>query len=103
MTGRWSGSTRRSRLPSNWTRLARAVLERDGGRCHVCGASGADGVDHIVPETLGGTDDPSNLAAIHHHVWPYCHRTKSAREGGQAAAAVKAKARRPPEPHPGLL
>jgi len=35
--------------------------------------------------SLGGTDDPSNLAAIHDRVAPHCHRAKTAadRRGGQ--------------------
>lgn len=42
------------------------ILERDGFRCQYCGAKGSDTelhVDHIHPESKGGTDDPKNLIA----------------------------------------
>lgn len=42
------------------------VLRRDHGICHLCGQPGADTADHLVPASLGGTDDLSNLAAAHH-------------------------------------
>ena len=57
-------------------KLRRQILERDGGTCQVCGsAAGEDSgcepgkrcrlqVDHIVPISQGGTDDPSNLRAV---------------------------------------
>lgn len=44
------------------------VFDRDGYRCQRCGASGANGaeltVDHIVPVSRGGTNDPSNLRTL---------------------------------------
>lgn len=83
-------------LPSNWKRLRARVLRRDGGFCHVCGAPGADAVDHIVPAFRGGTDDESNLAPIHDHVPPHCHRAKTARESNPPR-------RRPVGTHPGAL
>jgi 5-methylcytosine-specific restriction endonuclease McrA len=45
--------------------LRRIVLARDRGICHLCGIRGATTVDHLVPRSAGGTDDPANLAAAH--------------------------------------
>ena len=51
--------------PRAWRRLRLTILERDGWRCHRCGADGADEVDHVVSQARGGSDEPSNLRAIH--------------------------------------
>ena len=42
-----------------------AVMARDAGICHLCGGPHADAIDHIVPVSWGGSDDPSNLAPAH--------------------------------------
>lgn len=83
-------------LPSNWKHLRAGVLKRDGGICHVCKQPGADAVDHIVPAFRGGTDDETNLAAIHDRAPPHCHRTKTAHEANPPR-------RRPATAHPGAL
>lgn len=74
----WYGATRpgtvepfgmkvalRSSLPA---RLRWQVLERDGRRCVVCGASASDGatlhVDHIVSVYNGGTNNLENLQTL---------------------------------------
>lgn len=98
--GGFAGSTRRDRLPKDWPKRRAKVLKRDNRICYVCGHPGADGVDHVIP---GDDHSETNLRAIHHHVEPYCHRTKSAREGGQAAQAKRIPRNRPQEKHPGMV
>jgi 5-methylcytosine-specific restriction endonuclease McrA len=67
----------------------REIYERDGWRCHLCGRrifkskrwpdpkSGT--IDHIVPLSEGGIDEPANVAAAH---WD-CNREKRARALGE--------------------
>jgi hypothetical protein len=56
-----------------------ALLEKFGGNCGICGKQ-IEGVtfdiDHIVPRSRGGTDDPDNLRPTH----AVCNRSKSANE-----------------------
>jgi 5-methylcytosine-specific restriction endonuclease McrA len=86
-------------LPKDWGRTRRRVLRRDGGICYVCRKPGANQVDHIVPASAGGSDDDSNLAAIHQHP---CHAAKTAQEANaRNPRAVSRK--RAPEPHPGVV
>jgi 5-methylcytosine-specific restriction protein A len=67
-----------------WTKLRARILARDCHLCQTCAAAGrlsaATAVDHIVPKAHGGTDDPSNLAAI----CAPCHREKTAAEAARA-------------------
>lgn len=45
-------------------RLRFEILRRDGFRCRYCGLTATETalrVDHVIPEALGGTDDPRNL------------------------------------------
>lgn len=45
-------------------RLRFEILRRDNYTCRYCGAKAPDvplRVDHVIPEALGGTDEPSNL------------------------------------------
>ncbi len=58
-------TSRRSGLP---LRTRFAVLERDGRRCVICGASASDGavleVDHITPVSMGGMHGLMNLQTL---------------------------------------
>ncbi len=56
---RGRGSTRA------WRTARAQVLARDHRICHICGLPEADSVDHLTAKALGGTDNPSNLAAAH--------------------------------------
>ncbi|MGH3760266.1 HNH endonuclease [Actinophytocola sp.] len=90
----WARSTRRTRLPPDWPRIRARVLRRDP-ICRLCGTAPSTEVDHIRP---GDDHSDTNLRGV----CTPCHRTKSAHEGGTAAAARRSR-RRPPEPdHPGL-
>lgn len=105
MSGRWAGSGRRRQLPQDWPQTRRRILRRDGYRCteildggRRCGRR-ANHVDHVVPHHLGGSDDDENLASLcatHHGV-------KSSREGIDAARVARARAKRAPVKHPGLV
>jgi HNH endonuclease len=68
-----------------WRQLRKLILLRDEGRCWLCGESGADTVDHIVPRSLGGTNALTNLAAAH----ALCNK----RRGNRAPVAVAVPSR----------
>ncbi|MGP5928896.1 HNH endonuclease [Corynebacterium glyciniphilum] len=55
--GRWNGRKA--------TQLTALVLAIKGTICHLCGMPGADTADHIIPRSLGGTDDLDNLMPAH--------------------------------------
>ena len=46
-----------------WRRLRSMIIKRDGC-CQMCGTEERLSVDHIVPRTLGGDDNPSNLQVL---------------------------------------
>jgi 5-methylcytosine-specific restriction enzyme A len=70
-----------------------AIFERAGGACHICGGKIAVGdawdVEHIRPLSMGGTNDPDNLAPAH----AKCHRVKTAEEAGPRAKADRLRAK----------
>ncbi len=83
-------------LPRNWASIRRKVL-RASDICHLCDQPGADEVDHLIPRYSGGSDDLSNLVAVHQ----ICHRRKSAAEGHARKRELRSMRRRQPERHPG--
>src|ERR1700755_230325 len=92
----WAGSTRRHRLPANWSTpggLRDQVLKAPGGRvCKLryedCTRSATE-ANHKIP---GDDQSMDTLQSACSH----CHRIKSSREG----AAAKPRERRAPETHP---
>ena len=48
---------------SQWRKIRQTVINRDGC-CQMCGTEERLSVDHIVPRTLGGDDNPSNLQTL---------------------------------------
>src|SRR5215472_4348099 len=53
-----------------WRRLAKQIVVRDCGRCHLCGHYGANSADHLISETEGGPTESRNLKAVHGHPKP---------------------------------
>ena len=94
----WSTSTRRSRLPADWTTRRLAVLRRDP-RCRIaypgiCTGASTD-VDHI---RAGDDHSFTNLQGACRP----CHKRKTNGES-QAARGVGPLRKRKAEQHPGLL
>lgn len=52
----------------------KAIYERDGHRCHYCGATGRLTLDHKTPQSKGGTHDDDNLVTC-------CSSCNSAKRG----------------------
>lgn len=77
---------------SEWKRVRRRVLERDGGRCQIRleGCLGvADQVDHIVPAAAGGAFyDDDNLRACCRRCNSKRARRTKVREGWRRAATT---------------
>jgi len=97
----WATSTRRSRLPADWSTRRIRVLRRDAYKCRarnedesLCLAPARD-VDHIE---RGDDHDYANLQAL--CVWH--HARKTAAEGA-AARLPRPSQRREPQRHPGLV
>jgi 5-methylcytosine-specific restriction endonuclease McrA len=45
-----------------WSKIRERILIRDGYLCQYCG-NDATTVDHVIPISKGGTDEPDNLLA----------------------------------------
>ncbi|PRB44327.1 HNH endonuclease [Arthrobacter sp. MYb23] len=102
MSGGWTGSDRKSRLPDDWPLLRQIVFERAGGRCETikksgkrCWDKGTD-VDH---KRAGDDHSLANLQLL----CTWHHARKSSREGNEAQAALRAMLRHPVEQHPGVI
>lgn len=88
-----STSRRTQPMPKGWAKKRRRILARDAAICYVCGRAGANEVDHVVAASRGGTDDDSNLKAIHKGC--HAHKTATESRGGSRL--------RERERHPGLV
>jgi hypothetical protein len=101
MPGGWVGSDRAQRLPPDWPAITARIKRRDHGRCtwrtngRRC-TGNSDQVDHIQPGDDHSDRNLRSLCTAH-------HAAKSAREGVDARAAIRAKRLRPQPPHPGML
>jgi 5-methylcytosine-specific restriction endonuclease McrA len=97
MSGGWSSSDRKTRLPSNWRAIRAKVIARDP-ICKICGVRPSTHCDHIEARTDAHAED--RLQGL---CGP-CHDQKSSREGNDAQRANPKPGRtRPAEQHPGLL
>ena len=109
MSGRWQGSTRKTRLPSDWQSRRKRVRMRAHGRCE--GPIGDDGArvhdaprcmrqgtdcDHIAP---GDDHDLSNLQWL----CAPCHARKTQAEARSAGIERQRLRKRPSEVHPGAI
>jgi 5-methylcytosine-specific restriction endonuclease McrA len=97
MANNWHTSTRASRLPRDWAKRRKEVLQLQPV-CMICGVRESTVVDHIEPMT-----DNHEIEALQGVCDP-CHRQKTAQEAAAFRAASPRPTRaRPDERHPGLL
>ena len=98
MPGGFKSSDRALRLPRDWQTIRKRVLARDKAVCQInmrgC-QNQATEVDHVI---AGDDHTDTNLRAACTH----CHRHKTAREGVQARASIRARRFRLTPPPPGL-
>lgn len=104
----WASSTRRARLPKDWSRRRIRVERRAGGRCECTGCE-PFGSNDTRPAHEGrcgtrGSECDHVIAGDDHRVenlqWlcSTCHRRKTLREREAARPQLKKRA----IPHPGL-
>ena len=58
---------------TEWKRLRLEILQRDQYTCYMCGGEAGE-IDHILPRSRNGSDEPENLAAA-------CRRCNNAKSG----------------------
>ena len=101
MPNGWRGSNRKSRLPVDWERLRKVVLERCGFRCewtdgqHRCWNSATD-VDHVEAGDNHSLDNLQGLCSPH-------HLEKTGRDARARQLRFKHLARLPEEKQPGII
>jgi 5-methylcytosine-specific restriction endonuclease McrA len=91
-----SGASRPSLNKAAWQRVRKAVRARDGNACRNCGATSGEAklsVHHLVPASLGGTDDMANLLTLCSTCHPLFERI--ARQTQQADARSTLRNGRP--------
>jgi 5-methylcytosine-specific restriction enzyme A len=70
------------------------IFEAAQGCCHICGgkigANEAWEIEHVRPLSMGGANDPDNLAPAH----VKCHAGKTAAEAGPRARADRLRDKR---------
>jgi 5-methylcytosine-specific restriction protein A len=97
----WRGSTRKSRLPADWDRLRKVVLERCGYRCQWvedgkrCPFPATD-VDHIIAGDLHAVENLQGLCGAH-------HLAKTGKEARAKQLRFQALKRLPEEQQPGAI
>ena len=70
-----------------WAAVRRAVFERDGWRCVLCGRAGRLECDHVTPLDQGGEPwDPDNLQTL----CRACHVAKSRAENRRPPTEAEA-------------
>ena len=72
----------RNHAPLNarrWTAVRRAVFERDGYRCVMCGRAGRLECDHVMPMQRQPGQDPYDINGLQ-ALCRSCHIEKTARE-----------------------
>lgn len=77
----WQERTRRAVARQTYVKRKLALLARQEGRCAMCAILFATTeevhIHHIIPRRAGGTDDLTNLQAVH----PWCHQQHHQRCG----------------------
>jgi hypothetical protein len=56
--------TRRVQFAANHESLMLLLIARDGCQCKVCGSIESLTLDHVLPLSRGGTDEPDNLQIL---------------------------------------